>query len=269
MADSLHEKPTIAIVPGQWHIPEHYEDLITHLLNAGYPTRCVQLPSCNSPDPENQSVERDAQYIVQHLLQEDLNAGRDILVVMHSYGAVPGSVAIKGWSRDERLAMGYPGGIIGVVMMCGVLVPNDCASLEYLRLLGPWSIINNGQVEVRSEYFHPAALLYNRSDTDVAEWAVELLKPHSVNVLLTPVASPAWMEPFYDDRRAYISCHDDNCLPFAVQKEMLDGTNLVWRRMVLQTSDHTPWLSKPDHVYKFIDDLANRWRGQPTMSLTN
>lgn len=46
-----------------------------------------------------------------------INAGREVILIMHSYSGGPGAVAAKGLSLAERRAAGKPGGIIGLIFI--------------------------------------------------------------------------------------------------------------------------------------------------------
>lgn len=111
-------KPTIVLVPGAWHSPSHYIDLINFLQKAGYPTKCSRLPSVGSADPRNESTEKDANFIREKLLSPLLDEERDIILVMHSYGGCPGAAAAKGLSKSER---GSKSGIVYLVFITAFL----------------------------------------------------------------------------------------------------------------------------------------------------
>jgi hypothetical protein len=46
-----------------------------------------------------------------------VNAGKNVVMVMHSYGGAPGSAAVKGLTRAVRQTAGLPGGVIELVYM--------------------------------------------------------------------------------------------------------------------------------------------------------
>jgi pimeloyl-ACP methyl ester carboxylesterase len=48
--------------------------------------------------------------------------GRQIVLVMHSYGGIRGTESAKGLARKIRQAEGKPGGIIALVYLCAYLV---------------------------------------------------------------------------------------------------------------------------------------------------
>ena len=113
--------PTFLIVPGAWHSPSHYNYLISHLKASGYNAVSSRNPSCNSTDPNAESVTKDADFIRKHVMTL-LNSGQDVVLVMHSYGSIPASTAVKGLSKAERTAAGNLGGILGIICICGLLL---------------------------------------------------------------------------------------------------------------------------------------------------
>ena len=129
---SLHvvvsEKPVVVIAPAAWHSPIHYVQYTFQLNRAGFPTISQRLPSCGSSNPYAQSVAADAAFITQNLLMPPINAGKEVVLVMHSYSGGPGAMAAKGLSIVERRAAGKSGGIIGLVFI-SAFIAEDGQSL--------------------------------------------------------------------------------------------------------------------------------------------
>jgi pimeloyl-ACP methyl ester carboxylesterase len=115
--------PTIVIVPGAWHSPFHYQDLANSLEEAGYTTICSSLPRLDPSNPDEVSVTDDATFIKDKLLAPPLNKGKEVVLVAHSYGGSPASVAANGLSIAERKAKREEGGVIGLVYIAALLVP--------------------------------------------------------------------------------------------------------------------------------------------------
>lgn len=134
--------PAIALVPGAWHSPVHYTDLIGNLHKAGYETNTQRLPSCGSSNPESQSVAADAAFIRENLLLPPLNAGKPVVLIMHSYGGSPGATAAKGLSTVDRQRAGEPGGIIGLIYICGLIAKEGQSLRQMLPgdKFDPWVI---------------------------------------------------------------------------------------------------------------------------------
>jgi hypothetical protein len=137
-------KPTIVLVPGAWHQPAHYSALIGMLESASYEVVTEKLPSVDSSTPTQQSVPNDATFIEKHLLRPLVDQGKDILLLMHSYGGCPGADAAKGYSKKERTVAGKKGGIIGLVFMAAFLANEGDSLLSKLpnQEYDPWVVWN-------------------------------------------------------------------------------------------------------------------------------
>ena len=135
-------KPTIVLVPGVFHTPQHFSPLIPHLNGYGYPTTVVSLPSIDSSSPFDESVSKDSM-CVHSILEEFLDEERDIILAAHSYGGLPSCAAAKGLMKSEREAQGKMGGIIAQVYIAAFVAPEG---VSLLQLAGgqhaPWIIRN-------------------------------------------------------------------------------------------------------------------------------
>jgi hypothetical protein len=128
-ATTVTTKPTIVIIPGAWHSPVHYRLLTDALEEAKYSTLVSRLPSVNFDNPRAVSVTTDTEFIRDTMLLPLVNQGKDVLLVMHSYGGIPGSSAAHGISKRERQEKGKPGGVIGLAYIAATLA-KEGQSLE-------------------------------------------------------------------------------------------------------------------------------------------
>lgn len=114
-------KPTFVLIPGAWHSPSHFDQLVARLHEADYPTASLALPSVGSENPKSVDVATDVAFIKEKLLLPLLEEEKDVVLLMHSYGGCPGGAAAKGLSKSERRAAGQKGGIIGLVFLAAFL----------------------------------------------------------------------------------------------------------------------------------------------------
>lgn len=136
------ENPTIVLVPGAWHLPQHYFRLKDLVERAGYDFISQKNPSCGSLNPNAESAAKDAAYIRDQVLIPLLDAGKTVVLAMHSYGGSPGAAAAIGLSQKERIVAGRPGGIIGLIFICAVLTRDGQSLLDLLpgQVFDPWVI---------------------------------------------------------------------------------------------------------------------------------
>ncbi|CAF9938584.1 MAG: hypothetical protein HETSPECPRED_001123 [Heterodermia speciosa] len=154
--------------------------------------------------------------------------GRDIVLYLHSYAGFPGSVAIAGYSKAERLAAGKPGGILGLIYQSAFISnPGD----TLLQMIGgnyaPWQNPNTqtGLVSV-----------INPKDTFYAD-VVEPLATTATDLTYYGVAA-------YDNRRVYLHTNQDQALPPFAQDAFVAGIGVKWNVIKLDTS-HSLFYSEP------------------------
>lgn len=121
-------KPTVILIPGAWHSADCYDILLPHLKAAGYDSLPLTLPSVGA-DPALQSLEPDVQHIRDNI-EPLLARSKDVVVVMHSYGGIPGSSAVKGLAKSEREAQGLSGGVTALVYMCAWMIEEGKSARE-------------------------------------------------------------------------------------------------------------------------------------------
>ena len=131
-------KPTILIVPGSWHPPSAFDTFTPHLISAGYSTQVASLSSVGPGPSSFPSCTDDAHAIRQDFLLPLLESqGKDVLIVAHSYGAIPGSGAAAGLSKNIRQSQGLSGGVIGIVFISGFILREGMSILDVLQRVYP------------------------------------------------------------------------------------------------------------------------------------
>ena len=120
------------IVPGAWHQPEMYEKLVTLLQEAGYSALVGSLPSCDAQDPQDVTCSKDAEAVREHLIRSMETDGKDVVVVCHSYGGIPGAGAAHGLSKIARAKGEKKGSVIGLIYVSGFVVPEKSSLLDIM-----------------------------------------------------------------------------------------------------------------------------------------
>ena len=114
-------KPAIVLVPGGWHTIEYFSNFRKALESYGYSTEAISLPTIGA-EPPLQSFDEDVKAIrlsVARLSGE----GKDIVVIMHSWGRVVGSEAADGYDKNTRAKVGLEGGILTLVYVSAWAIP--------------------------------------------------------------------------------------------------------------------------------------------------
>ncbi|OAL38176.1 hypothetical protein AYO20_02628 [Fonsecaea nubica] len=143
-------KPTIILVHGAWHSPEHFRPL-EQALNSpppsssssggangganGYRTISPWLPSMHYthlglPPPSN--IADDIAAIRQAIISElTSHPTTNVVVLSHSYGTVPATAALEGLDIAARARAGYGNGVTAHMVISGLLAPAGTSLLDW------------------------------------------------------------------------------------------------------------------------------------------
>ncbi|KAH8705407.1 Alpha/beta hydrolase fold-1 [Talaromyces proteolyticus] len=250
---SGNPKPTIALVTGAWHSPKHYHELLNLLNKAGFPTECVKLPSVNSQDPENQTLAADVDAIREKLLLPLIHQGREVVLLMHSYGGCVGGAAAKGLSRAE-LGSEATGAVIGLVFFAAFLVPEGNSVIQTAGgKLATWIVDKgDGQLDVDN----PAQVFFIDAPVDKASWAVSELGLQSLESVSSPCPPTAWDSSAFDGRRGYIYSRRDEVIQLFAQEMMINLSGVEWNIKEMDTG-HSPHLSNSQELAEHIEDIIS------------
>jgi len=114
-------KPTIIFVPGGWHGSEAFSTVRTSLESHGYRTMGISLPSVGA-EPPLKTWDPDVEAIRSAIRKVVDEEGGDVVLAMHSYGALPSSEAAKGYGKTEREKEGRKGGVVRLLYICAALI---------------------------------------------------------------------------------------------------------------------------------------------------
>jgi pimeloyl-ACP methyl ester carboxylesterase len=140
LLSGLKTKPTIAIIAGAWQNPDVYTSLRETFTSMGYPSVCLSPPSTTLPHGDT-DLAADVAFVRDKVLLPSINEGKDVVLLMHSFGGVYGGSAAKGLSKTEREKEGKKGGIVALVYMAAAAVPSGMTTLERMGVgeeLLPW-----------------------------------------------------------------------------------------------------------------------------------
>lgn len=129
--------PTVVFTPGAWHGPQSFDLVRAGLTLKGYESEAITLPSVGA-EPATVGLEEDAA-VLRSTIETLADAGKEVVVVVHSYGGMVGGNAIEGLGYKQRAANNEKGGVIMLVYLAAFAAPNatsllDMLSGEYL----PW-----------------------------------------------------------------------------------------------------------------------------------
>lgn len=126
--------PTIAIISGASTVPELYAPLQSAFETKGYPTVVTEPPSITSADATTVTLDTDVEYVRLSVLAPLLAEGKDVVLLLHSYGGAYGAAAAQGLSKTQRLGNGEKGGVVGIVYAASFVVEPGQNALEALAV---------------------------------------------------------------------------------------------------------------------------------------
>ncbi|KAJ9325884.1 hypothetical protein DTO027B5_3912 [Paecilomyces variotii] len=256
-------KPVIVIVPGAWHRPQHYKYIIEGLQKFEYEAIGVTLPTVDS-NPPLTSWDKDAEAVRTEILKH-LDAGKDVVVIAHSYGGLVMSEAVKGLGKKARGDQGQNAGILKLIYMCAIASqdgktfqeitkPETDEELQMeLQRQKAISIQPDGSM-VPSDRELGREMVFNRCDPKDVEWAQDLMGTHPAWPLVVPATYTAYREI----PSTYILTENDRALLPTVQERMISQGGEGGFEVIRCQEGHSPQLSNPG----FIVDCIRRAAGE-------
>ena len=222
--------PSVLLVPGAWHKPDHFRPLIDELADLDVHT--VTLTSSGDDPATLQDMHADAEVIAQAVEAID----RPVVVVAHSYGGLPTTQGLTNTRNVRHIVF-----LASFQMNVGdfLLSKNPGAALL------PWAQLRKREgVEDFVEAMTPETIFFNDLDATTASAAVAQLGYQSYASMRQPLTETAWKTI----PNTYIICKDDNAVPLFAQELMAERADNVERL----NASHSPFISQPEAVAELI-----------------
>ena len=264
---------TIILVPGAFYNPDYFSTFQAQLEKLGFHTIAIALPSVGSDDPASCSAQKDADFIRNTAIVPLVDEGKQVVILMHSYGAIPVSAAARGLGEEQRSREGLQGGVVGLIHISAFLAPADTTPLAAMGGSFPpeFAVIEGVSntstiLDIHSAHVHlfiqqdqihitiPGAIYGFYNDLPQAEaeaWASKLLTL-SVHVTTSQLEHTAHTTSEFATRRAFIYCEKDNALPLVIQKAWVEAAGIGQEYTALMPSGHSPFLSMPDTLAEVV-----------------
>lgn len=134
---SPHPPSTTAFlfVGGVSHTPVFFDAVNEELNKRGYESEAIPYPTIGD-HTENMTLEDEYQAI-RDAVEKKADAGKDVVLVSHSYGGWPASRAANGYDIESRKKAGKKHGVIELVFFSAFLIP-DNGDMKKWSWLPPW-----------------------------------------------------------------------------------------------------------------------------------
>jgi pimeloyl-ACP methyl ester carboxylesterase len=231
--------PTIVLVHGAWHQPANYQTFIDALSSAGFSVLTPRLPSCTNDytTPPSVSVPEDVA-VIKTVLMERVNAGEDVLLLMHSYGGLVGTEAVTAdLLRTTRAARGQPGGVIHLLYLCAYVLEPGTSIIDICKAAGlfpNWSQFITNFKDGSTFPVDPSISFFSgEAKPDVLKTALPLLLRSPLSAFNTPARSEVWKGlPV-----TYVSTLRDYAVPHVFQMIMVEQVERAGGDVVTRTWD--------------------------------
>jgi len=252
LPDLIMSKPTLVLVHGSFHTPEHFGPLIADLNKHNYKCIAVRLPTAHSPKDPPPTLTDDTA-VVRKAVVDELDQGRNVVVIAHSYGGVVTNNSLRGLCTKDRIAEGHSTSVLAIAFLCAILIPQGKS------LTGTEGGKRSAMHDMREPNFswvtNPGHYFYNDLPTVEAKKWSDLLQPQSWLAYTEETTYAACM----DIPSSYLYCTKDQTLVYDRQKVMVEaasarGAQIVYTETV--ESSHSPFLSMPERTSEFIRKVA-------------
>ncbi|MEV7995707.1 alpha/beta fold hydrolase [Streptomyces sp. NPDC086077] len=228
MASEVNPASTVLLVHGAWHGAWCWEKLSPELVAMGWQVETVALPSASADDQNDAGMYDDARVIRERLQALD----GPVVVVGHSYGAIPMTEAAVGSSNVSRL----------IYLSAFMLEAGDS-----IDSLGGGKISTSSVVTLSAHghYEDPKAAFYADVSAPDAERAVDRLVLQSAKSFCEPLTGAAWTAI----PSSYVITDKDAALDVGFQAAMSQRA----QRSYHLESGHSSFLSMPAELARLID----------------
>jgi pimeloyl-ACP methyl ester carboxylesterase len=251
--NSFTSKPTVLLVPGAWHSAEAYDLVVPLLRDEGYPVVTVDLPSVGA-EPPVESFDEDVAK-VRESVESLVSLGTFVVVVLHSYSGICGGQAMRGLGISDRRAMGQDGGVLRLVYIAAVALPEGVSFMTGLEEFKKpdFRISDDGLRAWADGARHD---FYNDlSDEEAAVWTAKL-RHHSWKTFQSVITYAAWKHM----PTTFVICENDQSFVPEAQRMLIkratDIEPTAFDVVERLQSSHSPFLSMPSEVVRIVRRAA-------------
>lgn len=225
----------IVFAPGAWHQPTCFDKLRDALKTSGWETDAVEYPSVGAEPPTKHLADDAA--AIRSTVTRLADEGKEIVLVVHSYGGLAGADAVEGLGWKQRVKEGKTGGVTMFIYLAAFVTPLGKSIKEMLggQFL-PWMNFTS------EPYVHtdkPEEVFYHDFAHEDLKQALADIRHQSAPVFTDPVS----YEPWHEIPCGYIVCDEDKALIPPVQEHMASMLGPDTFVVHIQAS-HSPFISR-------------------------
>ncbi|KAF4951700.1 hypothetical protein FSARC_12851 [Fusarium sarcochroum] len=247
------ETPTVVIIPGSFAPAKLYHVFAQSLQQHGIDSRIVDTPSVGRQGIlPPQTMSDDVDEIVR-VVSKLTGQGKEVVLMTHSYGGIPGTQSLSKLSRKVREAQGKQGGVRKIIYLASVLLQTGVSNLDaFGSNLPDYLTIKDDYMSITPEGHAPTTF----SDLP-AEEGLRLAKEMSDHST-TSFREPLTYAGYSDVEVHYIVCEQDQIIPPQFQRGMIEAVETLTGKGVKVhnlESGHMPPISQPDNLSKIVKNI--------------
>ncbi|CAJ2500127.1 Uu.00g029800.m01.CDS01 [Anthostomella pinea] len=255
-------KISILIIPGAFGLPELHDPVVRPIADQGHDIRALHMETAGlgsggardghkAPD-----MYADAALIAREV-EVLADAGREIIIVAHSYGGVPMTESTRGLRVAERKKQGKPGGIVRIAYLTALVPAVGMTGAEALTGAAQedpgrpsTSIDENGWL-----YYVEFSKEASKSFSDLPAEEGERMVRRFTRQSAAAFGSPLTHAGYNDVPVSYLICENDRVIPAESQRTGIKRIEEASGKKVDITcidAGHVPISSSPQLVINWI-----------------
>ncbi|GAP93475.1 hypothetical protein SAMD00023353_13300020 [Rosellinia necatrix] len=253
-------KPFFVLSTGSFAPPAFYDNLVDRLGENGYEMKVLHLPSVGRAAGEGRDTPPGTMYEDAALIAKEVealaDAGKEVILVAHSYGGMPATESTKGLSVQERLKQGKKGGLVRLAYKT-VLLTNPGHSASDVLGTPPFQPDENGWLHMPDDLEISAATCFSDLPREEGVLLAAQFALHSAVSFTNSLTHAGYK----DVPVSYLVCEKDLIISPDVQRKGIDMIEAETGSKVDVTSidaGHCPTGSMLDTVVEWLVGVARR-----------
>lgn len=259
----MSQKPSLVFVPGAWHRPEIWSLVTPAIAARGYRCVAVALPSTSGNAGAGFGDDVAA---VQDAIRAETTQGRDVVLVVHSYGGHVGNSAVRGFARNPHEGGPRPSAssahVVGIAMVATGFTATGTSFLSGLGGKPPPQWRADAETGLATIAADARDMMYHDLGADEGARWVGRLATQTLRSLAEggEHAYAGWRDvPCW-----YLATTQDRALAPAAQRLFVEAARGAGARVTVRevASGHSPMLSRPGETVEFVVEAAVDFVGQ-------
>ncbi|OCK83124.1 alpha/beta-hydrolase [Lepidopterella palustris CBS 459.81] len=253
----MANKPTILLVTGSFSPPPIYDLVVSRLKDVGFEVVVPHLPSIGRTKDKDPApgLSDDVALIRSELTRLVSQQEKHVLIIGHSYGGVPATESIHGFSKAEREKEGRSGGVVRILYSAAVLPEIGETAAEFFGgKFADFVVIDDKHWAHLETEGAAKANFGTLPHEQGVKWASKF-QEHSIVTFSTPLTNAGYK----DVDVSYLVTEEDSVIPPDKQLRSVDRIEKESGRKVdvqRVKTGHSAYVLDPDAVANVISKAA-------------